>query len=415
MTDDQVEVALLTQYFYPDIPGTAQITTDLALGLKDSGFKVTAYTGWPAYTERERSRSRDVYNGIRIRRAYSRLLSRDGSRRRLLNWGTVAGITLVNLLRYKKPDVILVDSTSPLLLMVAWFLRVVRKVPYVCLVQDVYPDIAIQLGVIGPNSTIARIWRNIYRWVYETADGIVVLGPRMRDVVRNNIRPDIWHKCVIIPNWADGNAIVPLISENNPLRHKLGLSNKLVVIYSGNMGLSHDMQTIVEAADRLRHLENLWFLFVGGGGGRSVVENMVNDKKLNNVTMLPYQPQKVVPYSLTCGDISLVTLRKGIEGLSVPSKLYSSMAAGLAIVGVVGTGSEIGDVIEEYNCGYRVSQGDVDGLVQALVTLNSDARLLSDMRKKARLCFEKNFTREIGIERYVSLVQGIVGEKDKEN
>ena len=146
-----------------------------------------------------------------------------------------------------------------------------------------------------------------------------------------------------------------------------------------------------------------------------MVENMVNEKKLNNVTMLPYQSEEVVPYSLTCGDISLVTLAKGIEGLSVPSKLYSSMAAGLAIVGVVGTGSEIGDVIEEYNCGYRVSQGDVDGLVQALVTLNSDARLLADMRKKARFCFEKNFTREIGIERYVSLVQGIVEKKDKRN
>ena len=121
-------------------------------------------------------------------------------------------------------------------------------------------------------------------------------------------------------------------------------------------------------------------------------------------------PQEALPYSLTCGDISLVTLEKGIEGLSVPSKLYSSLAAGLAIIAVVGPGSEVGDVVEENHCGYRVSQGDVDGLVGAIEALHSDPRLLADMRKKARACFEENFTRAMSIERYGSLLQSVASE-----
>ena len=407
MSNDRTSLALLTQYFYPEVPGTAQIATDLALGLIDAGFDVRAYTGQPAYVKSARLPSSEVYNGIQIHRAYSRRLSREGTQSRLLNGATVAGITLINLLRHRKPDVLLVDSTSLFLLLVAWLLRVTRRVPYVCLVQDVYPEIAIQLGVVRPRSAAARIWRGIYRRVYGAAERIVVLGPRMRDVLQRSLRPDSWDKCVVIPNWADGDAISPLPKEDNPLRRELTLSDKLVVIYSGNMGLTHDMRTMVEAADRLRHLADLWFLFIGGGGRREMVASMVQDKGLKNVTMLPYQPQEALPYSLTCGDISLVTLEKGIEGLSVPSKLYSSLAAGLAIVGVVGPGSEVGDVIEEYHCGYRVSQGDVDGLVGAIEALHSDPRLLANMRRQARACFEENFTRAMSIDRYVSLLRGV--------
>jgi glycosyltransferase involved in cell wall biosynthesis len=407
MTTDRLSVALLTQYFYPEVPGTAQIATDLALGLIEAGFDVSVYTGQPAYVKSARLPSKEVYNGIRIHRAYSRRLSREGTRSRLLNGATVAGITLITILRHRKPDAVLVDSTSPFLLVVAWLLRLIRRVPYVYLVQDVYPEIAIQLGVVGPESVAARIWRIVYRRVYGAAARVVVLGPRMRDVVRRSLRQDRWDRCVVIPNWADGEAIVPRSREDNPLRRELDLADKLVVIYSGNMGLTHDMGTMVEAADRLRHLADLRFLFIGGGGRWDMVAGMVQHKGLNNVTMLPYQPLEALPYSLTCGDISLVSLEKGIEGLSVPSKLYSSLAAGLAIVAVVGPGSEVGDVIEEYRCGYRVSQGDVDGLVRAIEALHADPRLLADMRRRARACFEESFTRTMSMERYVSLLRGL--------
>ena len=419
MKSDRLSVYILTQYFYPEVPGTAQISTDLAVGLKEAGFDVSVFTGQPAYWDTERLPSREDYKGIHVDRAYSRRLSRDrlsgeGHRTRLLNGATVAGITLFKLIGRTAPSVLLVDSTSPFLLVVAWLLRQVRRVNYVFLVHDVYPEIATQLGIVRRRSIAARIWRQTYKLVYGSAARIVVLGPRMRDVVRRSLASDNYDKCVVIANWADGDAIVPRRKEENPLRRELGLDDKLVVLYSGNMGPAHDMETVLKAAERLRKLSDVRFLLIGHGGSRAWVSSEVNQRELTNVTMLPYQPQEKLPFSLTCGDISLVTQKRGMEGLSVPSKIYSSLAAGLAIVAVVGQGSEVADIVEEHGCGFRVAQGDVDGLVESIHSMYADPRLLSDMQQRARSCFEANYSRTISIGRYVSLLQAVAGGSQPE-
>ena len=420
MTSDRLSVAILTQYFYPEIPGTAQISTDLALGLVEAGFDVHVFTGQPAYWGGTRLPSREVYKGISIHRARSLHLSRNrlsgkGHISRLLGAAAVGTVTFFKLMRHPRPRALLVDSTSPFLLVVGWLLHVLRGVPYVFLVHDVYPEIAIQLDIVGQRSLAARLWRQTYRRVYEGASRIVVLGPRMRDIVRRSLRPASYDKCVIIPNWADGDNIVPRSKEDNPLRHKLGLTDKLVVLYSGNMGPPHDMGTVLEGVDRLRHVKHLQFLFIGDGGSRDWVASTVQQRNLTNVLMLPYQPQEVLPYSLTCGDISLVTQKRGMEGLSVPSKIYSSLAAGLAILAVMGPASEIGDIVEENGCGYRVEQGDVEGLVAAIERLIRAPTLLNEMKKKARACFEERFARTISISRYVSLTRSVATDSQPDN
>ena len=407
MSSDQVSMTLLTQYFYPDVPGTAQISTDLAIGLAESGFRVRVFTGQPAYTGTQSVPAHEVYRGVHIYRAYSRALSRRGILRRLFNSATVAAGTMIKVLRQEKPDVIMVDSTSPVLLVVAWIVYKLRRVPYVFQVQDVYPDIAIRLGVVRHGSLRARIWRATYRRIYGAASRIVVLGPRMKDVVVGHAPRRTADKCVVIPNWADGTVIVPRAAEENHLRKELGLSDKLVVIYSGNMGLTHDMETVLGAADRLRHVKDLRFLLIGGGGLKEAVADMVRYKGLDNVTMLPYQPAEMLPYSLTCGDMSLVTLRPGFEGLSVPSKVYSSLAAGLAVLAVMGPTSEVADLVEEHRCGYRVGQGDSESLAKAIETLYYDRGLLSEMGRRARACFDANYTRVQSIGSYASMLRAV--------
>ena len=134
---------------------------------------------------------------------------------------------------------------------------------------------------------------------------------------------------------------------------------------------------------------------------------MVHDRGLTNVRMLPYQPQEMLPYSLTCGDVSLVTLRSGMEGLLVPSKVYSSLAAGLAILAVMGPRSEIGHIVEEYACGYRVTPGDTASLVDAVKRMLADPALLAEMKRKARACFEENYTRGMSISKYASLLRDV--------
>ena len=412
MTTERLSVAILVQYFYPEVPGAAQIATDLALGLKDEGFDVRVFTGQPSYWDSERLAYREDYRGVIIHRARSRRLSRsrlsrEGEAGRLLNGAMLAIVTLFNLLRRGKPRVLLVDSTSPFLLVTAWLLRKLRRVPFVVVVHDVYPDIAVKLNIVAPRSLAERVWRQTYRRVYRAASRVVVLGPRMREVVSRSLAPRERGKCTIIPNWADGDVIVPRSGKDNPLRLELGLVDKLVVLYSGNMGPPHDMDTVLDAAERLRPVSDLRFLFIGDGGSWDRVSTAVKERELTNVKMLPYQPQEVLPYSLTCGDVSLVTLRSGMEGLLVPSKVYSSLAAGLAILAVMGSNSEIGDIVEQHDCGYRVTQGDVDGLTEVIMRIHGSPELLSDMKQRARACFEENYTRRMSIGRYVSLLRNV--------
>ena len=414
MGTEPLSVAILTQYFYPEVPGTAQIATDLALGLAESGFDVSVFTGQPAYWRTDRLPSSEAYQGISIHRSYSgRLprsrLSTSGHRGRLLNGAVVAAMTLFKLLPRKKPDVLLVDSTSPFLLVTAWLLNRFRRVPYVFVVQDVFPQVAVVLDIVGQRSVAETIWRWAYARVYRAAARVVVLGPRMKKVVENSLTPRDDDKCEVIPNWADGEVIVPRSRADNPVRRELGLADKLVVIYSGNMGPAHDMETVLEAAGRLLHISEIRFLLVGDGGSRDSVASVVKERGLDNVMMLPYQPQEKLPYSLTCGDISLVTQRRGMEGLSVPSKIYSSLAAGLAILAVTGPHSEIADIVERHNCGFRVSQGDAEGVVRAIEQLHRKPDLLADMKLKARECSEANYSRKMSIKRYVSVLQSVAG------
>ena len=414
---DRPSIAILTQYFYPEVPGTAQISTDLALGLQEAGFDVHVFTGQPAYWESGRLPRYEEYRGVRIHRASSLPLSRSrlsarGHTSRLLSGLTVGTVTLLKMIARRKPSAVLVDSTSPFLLVVAWLLRKLRRVPYVFVVQDVYPEIALELGIIRRGSMAERVWRAVYRRVYDASAKIIVLGPRMREVVQRSLTHTGRDKCVVIPNWADGDAIVPVRASENPRRQELGLVDKFVVLYSGNMGPAHDMRTVLDGAERLQHLQGVQFLFIGDGGSREWVGSTVEKKKLENVRMLPYQPEGALPYSLTCGDVSLVTQKRGMEGLSVPSKVYSSLAAGLAIVGIAGERSDVGDIVEEHECGFRVAQGDVDGLVRAIERLNGDRGLLEEMKRRARRCFEANYARKNAIDRYVAVVRDVTSSTE---
>jgi colanic acid biosynthesis glycosyl transferase WcaI len=179
------------------------------------------------------------------------------------------------------------------------------------------------------------------------------------------------------------------------------------VQYSGNIGGYHDFETAIRAAERLQDLQDLRFVFIGEGDKKRKIVEMARDRKLHNVIFLPFQPRERLPYSLTCGDVSLVTLERGLEGLSVPCKLYTSLAAGQAVWGLVGNDSEIAEIIETHRCGFRTDQHDVDASVEMLTKLYTDRELLAEIKGNARRCFESHFDKKRAVERYVELLREV--------
>ena len=398
-------IALLTQYFHPEVAATAQLHTDLAIGLQDKGWNVKVFTGQPAYQQKDRQLTYEIHNGVKIRRFYNPGISRRKIIGRLFNAAIVALLMTLHLVTRKRPDIALVDSTTPFLPLVAYILKILRGWKYVFLVEDVYPEIAINLGYIHDNGFLSITWGFFNKLVYKNAKRVIAIGPRMRELLLRKLpEGETEDKVAVIHNWGDGESILPRSNNDNWFRQNLDLTDKTVVLYSGNMGASHDLESVLKSASKLLHVKGIGFVFIGNGAKRARIECMAKELRLTNFFLLPYQERSILPYSITCGDISIITLEPGMEGLSVPSKLYSSLAAGQAVIAIMGEKSEVVDVIQEYQCGIRVPPGDENQLTHIIQDLHNDPVKLQDMKRNARDCFEKYFTMSKAIQSYEKIL-----------
>jgi glycosyltransferase involved in cell wall biosynthesis len=298
-------------------------------------------------------------------------------------------------------------TNPPFLPLAGFFLSLLRGQRYVCLIHDVYPDIAVRLGYFRPGGVVERLWRRMNRAVWKRASAIVVVGRDMQGLIAAKLDPADRGRIRFIPNWADGEAIVPLRREDNPFLAEAGIApGEFVVQYSGNMGLFHDMETIVSAAALLRDLP-VRFLFIGGGGKREKVAAMARDLGLANVTFLPYQPKEKLPFSLCAADVSLVCLEKGVEGMAVPSKFYGILASGRPVIALMDERSEIGMSIRESGCGRVLPQGDPRALAEAIRALFGDREAAAEMGRKARAAFDAAYTRKAVSRAYLDLLKEV--------
>ncbi|HPD07497.1 MAG TPA: glycosyltransferase family 4 protein [Candidatus Bipolaricaulis sp.] len=398
-------VAILSQFFYPETAAVAQLLTELAVDLSQNGIDTVAYTAQPSYHRRSRLPRKQVYRSVKIYRLFSTQFSKDRLSGRLLNGLTFSTAVLARLLFSRRRQALLVTTNPPFLLWVAWLVWLLRRREYILLVHDIYPDVAIRLGYMGDRDLIARVWRWFNRKAYGRASAIIVLGEQMRRVIERSAAqlPPVH----VIHSWADGSHVRPLPKRLNPFVKRHALEGKLVVLYSGNLGQAHELETLVEAAERLKGLHELVILFIGEGAKKAKLMAMVEERQLSNVLFLPPVPYEELSYSLTAGDIGVVTLEGGVEGLCEPSKLYGYLAAGLAILALVGEKSEVAEIVERHQCGYRLDQGDVDGVVEILRYLATHRGELEKMKRSARECLEHFYDRRLAVEKYLDIIRNL--------
>jgi glycosyltransferase involved in cell wall biosynthesis len=198
----------------------------------------------------------------------------------------------------------------------------------------------------------------------------------------------------IIPPWADTAKLRPRPKAENWFARSQAQVGKLTVMYSGNMGMGHDIETMLNAARRLRSARDLHFMFIGAGPKWQIIADYLHKEAPANVTLLPWQPEAVVPFSLATADVALVSLEAGAEGLAFPSKALSAMAAGSALLGLSNIPSDLQVLIEQFHCGLNIKPGDVEGLVKAILTFKNNQIFLNKCRESARMAAEQDFGRE---------------------
>jgi len=409
--EDQQSVTILTEYFYPEEASTAQLLTELASGLTDS-FDVSVVTAYPNYHDENRDRSvprREKHEGIDISRVRSTRFDKDTIPLRVINWLSFAFFVFVQLLRHgKSDDTHLVLSNPPILPFVTWALKRIRGTPYVYLIYDMYPDMPVALRVVSEDGLIAHLWERGMRLLYRDADRIVVLGESMEHRLVKKMADDPEfdsEKIEIIPNWEDEEFIEPIDKSDNEFAAEHGTRDQFTLLYSGNIGRFHELETAINAVGELesRGRDDVQLLVIGEGARKPDLMEYVDNEGVKNVRFLPFQPLNRLPETLTCADASLVGIKPEMEGMCVSSKLYSSLAAGMPVLAVVGEGDEVARVVREHDCGEYVQPGDVETAADVLAQWADDPHIVSRLGQNARATLEANYTKEHAVESYRSL------------
>jgi len=398
------KLLVLSQLFYPELVSTGQSLTELCEMLVSFGVHVEVLTGPPTITLRTSKVPKYLeYKKIKIVHVFSTRFPKLSFLGKLLNQITFTFSILIRLLFNFSKQPILVVSNPPFLPIVCGLLKVIHQRPYIALIHDVYPDIAIKLGFFKSGGVISRLWNTLNKFTFRKANYIVVLGRCMKEVIRRKGISE--EKIGIIHVWSDDKLIQGELKVNNPFRKIWGLENKFVVSYSGNMGRFHDMETIMEGTKVLKNRTDIVFIFVGEGQKKRWMQEIAKKWELTNCRFHSYVAKKELGYMLTCADAGLVSLSRGIEGLSVPSKLYGLMSAEVPVIAIMSKRSESAMVIQENNCGFVVEPGDVDGFVKSIFSLYNNRELCISLGRNGRRAIDQNYNLKDAAEKYFSLIK----------
>jgi glycosyltransferase involved in cell wall biosynthesis len=404
-TQETMCLSVLTQFFPPDYAATGQLVEELVNQFRLSDVDVKVFTGQPGYAFD--SSSAPLYEqvgSLQIKRSRAAQFWPKRVRGKAVNGVLFAVRAALHLLKNCRRRNLLVVTTAPPFLPVLGYLNhLLFKVPYVCVLYDLYPDIAIELGVLSNRHWLSRFWKGMNERVWKNAKGLIVLSPDMKQRIAGQC-PAVTDKISVIHSWADPDWIMPVSKEKNWFALRYDVVQPFTILYSGNMGRCHDMTTILEAAKLLRD-QPVQFMCVGNGAKRKVLMAEVQQLGLKNFLFLPYQDREVLPYSLTACDLSLVSVSEGVESLVAPSKLYPAMSTGLPVSVICPANSYLNQLITEAQCGKTFVNGDAQGLADFVLLLMGDRALKERLGMSGRRYLKNHFTPKIIAHQYMEILQ----------
>jgi glycosyltransferase involved in cell wall biosynthesis len=385
-----MKVLFVNQSFWPDVAPTAQHAHDLARALAREGDEVTVITSRSIYGEAGGTLPRqETVDGIRIRRVTSALFGKAGLFARAVDFVVFGIAAAFRALLLPRQDVVVCLTTPPFIGLVGVLLKALRGTRYVLWSMDLYPDVPVTAGVLREGSLAHRAFDAIERFCLRRADLVVVLGRCMQErVLAKGIDP-ARVRCINV--WSDPAELGTRPASQSPFRAEWGLGERFVVQYSGNFGIGHDLDAVADAAVRLAGDRGIGWAVVGGGVLKRELESIVAARGVGNVVFRPYQPRSRLGELIALGDVHIVSVAPGFEGLLVPSKFYGVLAAGRPTIFIGSHGSEIARVIDEEGCGIVVPNGDGAALAAAIVRLRDDPALAREMGERGRRAAERKY------------------------
>ena len=384
-----MRILFINQFFWPDSSATSQQLTDLVVALADRGTEVAVLCGEGGYAAAAGATPPPAE--VHRVRALPFVRGRIG---RVLSYLSFYVTAFAKALTVQRADLVVSMTTPPLISVLGAGLKLLRGSRHFIWEQDLYPEIAVDLQYLKTGGLTHRITGWIADAVRGQADGIVVLGQCMKD--RLIARGVAEGKIHIAEHWASSQAIQPLPRPGDP--------KELVVLYSGNFGMAHDLGTIQGAISNLRDDARVRFLFAGTGDKRQVLADFCQGEGITSVEFRPFVARDKLSEGLAAGDIGLVTQRDASCGAVVPSKVYGILAAGRPILFIGPAQATPARLIERHQCGWRVDCGDIGGATQLLQFLADHPELVRQAGLRAREALEQHYDLPQSVERIADIL-----------
>lgn len=406
-----MKILLLPAYFYPEQAASSYLGDNIRQAMCESGAILELYAPMPT-----RGISKEVREEYKKRRMEH---WHDGKLEihRFSMYGEGKN-PILRALRYvfcwcaqfwkglcaKDIDLIYLASTPPIQGMLGGLLKKIKKVPFVYNLQDIFPDSLAGTGLAKKGGLLWKIGRVIENFTYRNADKIIVISEDFKRNIMAKGVPE--EKIVVVYNWVDEEAVKHVAREDNKLFDTYGLDrSKFYITYSGNIGLTQNMDMLLEVAKELETAESeIQFVLIGEGAYKKRVQEIIAEKNICNVTLLPFQPYEDISHVFSLGDVGLVISKPGVGENSVPSKTWSILSASRPVLANFDE-NELKTIVAENQCGIFTKAGDKEDFRQAILGLYHDRARCEQLGRSGREFILKNLTRAVGTQKYVDVIK----------
>lgn len=405
-----MRVLQLAGYFYPEKAASIYLEENRYAAFSDAGINTIVYAARPQrglseeeYKEYKHKKMEMMYNGgVEVHRF---AMYREGKNAilRALRYFLISGIQFWKGVWTKDIDLIYVASTPPTQGALAAFVKKFKRVPFVYNLQDIFPDSLAGTELAKKGGLLWKIGRVIENFTYRNADKIIVISEDFKKNIMAKGVPE--EKIVVVYNWVDEQAVVDVPREKNKLFDKYGLDRrKFYITYNGNIGLTQNMDMLLEVANALEANEDIQFVLVGNGAYLEQVQQIIKDRNIGNVTLLPFQPYEDISHVFSLGDVSLVISKPGVGANSVPSKTWSIMSASRPVLANFDE-NELKSIVENNNCGIFTKAGDKVAFTDAILKLYNNREMCREMGKNGRQFVMDNLTKAVGTQKYIDVIR----------
>ena len=401
------DVVFLCQYFYPEYITSARLPFDIANSLVYSSYQVGALCGYPKeYFYHYDCPRNEVVNGIKIKRIKYFHKNRSKAFGRILNELSFTFLSFLHIRHLKDYKCVVVISDPPILPIVAIAAKKLFKTKIVFISYDIFPEIAIATKSIKPKGCFSSMMRLINMKAYKNVDKVVALTDEMKDFIAES-RPGVTaDQITVIPNWATENLSRNPVPENYRIMDYN--ENQFVVSYFGNMGTCQDMDTLLEAAKRLKSNKKIQFLFAGHGNKILPTLKFIDENNLDNIELWEFLDGERFEAAISVSSACVVSLEKGLKGTCAPSKYYTYLNMGSAVISIGETDSYISKEVVSEKIGFCVEVGDVDSLVKNLEYMSEHMEETNLMGSRAKRLSREKYDKKLSLSKYAEVIESVL-------